>query len=83
MRAKLKKFQRCFSRYKKRGLKGDVVIRFTVRANGTVRNVKIRKTTLKHKRVERCMVSVGKTLKFPGEVGRATTRVFYPFRFGN
>ncbi len=81
MRAKAAKFRRCYRRYRKPKLKGEVVMRFTIRKNGTVRNVKIRKTTLKHKRVEACIVAVGKTLKFPSAPG--STRVFYPFRFGN
>jgi TonB family protein len=78
MRRMQRQFQRCYARAKTRR-KGDVVIRFTIRTNGTVRNVQVRKTTLNHKGVERCLVSVGKTLRFPTASG--TTRVFYPFRF--
>jgi|GEM_PF-4574535 len=79
MAKKARRFRRCYRRYRKPGLSGDVVMRFTVRKNGTVRNVKIRKSTLKHKRIERCIVAVGKTLRFPTSYG--TTRVFYPFSF--
>ncbi len=77
------RFSDCYDRVarKKPGLEGHVVMRFTIRDNGTVRNVKIRETTLKNKQVEACIVKVGESLRFPGEKGRAKTRVFYPFVF--
>ena len=62
-------------------LAGRVVLRFTIRDNGTVRNVKIRETTLASSKVESCIVEVGKQLRFPGEKGRKKTRVIYPFEF--
>ncbi len=83
MRQRAPHFTRCYDRVarRKRTLAGNVMLRFTVRANGTVRNVKIRETTLRNAKVESCMVRVGKTLRFPGEAGRAATKVWYPFSF--
>jgi len=77
------RFSACYDKVarKKRDLKGHVVLRFTIRDDGTVRNVKIRETTLENKQVESCIVKVGESLRFPGEKGRAKTRVFYPFVF--
>lgn len=83
MNARQRAFERCYTRYARTTrLTGEVVIRFTIRPNGTVRNVKVRKTTLRHKGVEACLVSTGKTLRFSAMSGTETTRVFYPFRFG-
>lgn len=62
-------------------LAGDVVLRYTVRADGTTRNVKIKHTTLNDAATEACIVGVGEKLRFPAEPGRGETRVVYPFRF--
>ena len=77
------RFSACYDEVarEKPDLKGHVVLRFTIRDNGTVRNVAIRESTLNDKKVEACIVKVGESLRFPGEKGRAKTRVFYPFVF--
>ncbi len=77
------KFSACYDRVarKQSGLAGKVVLRFTVRGDGTVRNSKIRETTLNNKAVEDCVAEVGSKLRFPAEAGRAETKVFYPFAF--
>lgn len=75
------RFAACYRKRKQKGARGYVMIRFTIRANGTVRNVKVRKSTLGEARVEACVVKVGTTLRFPGEQGRDETRVFYPISF--
>ena len=79
------RFSACYTKQarRNRALAGRVVLRFTVRDDGTVRNVKIRETTLNNAKVERCMVKVGESLRFPGEPGRAATRVWYPFAFSS
>jgi TonB family protein len=76
-------FSACYDKQARKDpkLAGRVVMRFTIRDNGTVRNVKIRKTTLGNSKVEGCIVAVGKKLRFPGEKGRKKTRVIYPFEF--
>jgi TonB family protein len=74
-------FNRCYAKQakQKRALAGTVILRFTIRANGTVRNVKIKETTLNHAKVEQCIVEAGTKLRFPEAAGE--TRVFYPFAF--
>ena len=75
------KFNQCYARElrKNRSLAGKVVLRFTIREDGTVRNVKIKETELNNKKVENCVVKVGQGLRFPAASG--STRVFYPFLF--
>jgi TonB family protein len=75
------RFARCYRKRSDKNARGYVMIRFTIRADGTVRNVKVRKSTLGDQRVEACVVGVGKDLRFPGETGREETRVFYPISF--
>lgn len=85
MRKRKADFSACYDAQARRDrtLAGRVVLRFTVRGNGRVSNVKVRETTLNNAKVERCMVKVGETLTFPAEAGRAPTRVFYPFAFSS
>ena len=77
------RFSACYDKVarKQPDLAGYVVVRFTIRDDGTVRNVKIRETTLNNSKVEKCIVKVGESLRFPGKKGRDKTRVFYPFVF--
>lgn len=83
MNANRAKFSACYDRVarKQRGLAGRVLLRFTIRGDGTVRNVQIKETTLGSPAVEACIVSVGKQLTFPAETGRDVTKVWYPFAF--
>ena len=60
---------------------GAVVLRYTVRADGKPYNVKIKRSTLDDAAVEKCMVGVGKKLRFPARTGRKPTKVVYPFRY--
>jgi TonB family protein len=75
------RFARCYRKRSKKDARGYVMIRFTIRADGTVRNVKVRESTLDDAKVEGCVVGAGKDLRFPGEQGRDETRVFYPISF--
>ena len=73
--------------YKKRAkkkptLSGTVVLRFTIRPAGTVRNVKVRETSLADSVVEDCLVKVAATLDFGAHASTEVTKVFYPFNFG-
>ena len=76
-------FSACYDKVvrKNPSLAGRVVLRFTIRGDGSVRNVKVRETSLNHAGVENCIVRVGKKLRFPGESGRDVTKVWYPFVF--
>jgi TonB family protein len=77
------KFSACYDAQAKKepSLAGDVVLRYTVRADGKPYNVKIKRSTLDNAAVEKCMVRVGKKLRFPARAGRKPTKVIYPFRF--
>ncbi len=77
------RFSACYdAQAKKRpDLAGRVVLRFTVRDNGTVRNVKIKQSTLGDRKVEQCIVKVGESLSFTPRPGKGKTRVIYPFEF--
>ncbi|HUH00822.1 MAG TPA: AgmX/PglI C-terminal domain-containing protein, partial [Kofleriaceae bacterium] len=77
------KLTACYDRVArtKKGLAGVVWLRFTIRDDGTTRNVAIKESTLGNAAVETCLVKAGQGLRFPGEKGRAKTRVFYPLSF--
>lgn len=77
------KMTACYDRVArtKKGLAGVVWLRFTIRDDGTTRNVAIKESTLRNDAVEGCLVKVGQSLRFPSEKGRAKTRVFYPVSF--
>jgi TonB family protein len=83
MNAKMGKFGACYKKRakKKKNLSGSVVLRFTIRPAGTVRNVKVRETTLDDSVVEKCLVKVAKTLDFGAHDSSEVTKVFYPFNF--
>jgi hypothetical protein len=55
--------------------KGKVVTRFTIRPDGTTKNVVI-KESIHDKGIEACLVGVFKSLKFP--TGEGETKVSYP-----
>jgi TonB family protein len=77
------RFAACYDQHARREpkLAGRVVLRYTIRGDGTVHNVQIKESTLHHEKVEACVVGVGQSLRFPGEPGRDKTRVVYPFEF--
>jgi outer membrane biosynthesis protein TonB len=60
---------------KKGSGKGKVVTRFTIRPDGTTKNVVI-KESINDKGIEDCLVGVFKSLKFP--TGEGETKVSYP-----
>jgi outer membrane biosynthesis protein TonB len=58
--------------------KGKVVTRFTIRPDGTTKNVVV-KESINDKAIEDCLVGVFKSLKFPA--GEGETKVAYPVGF--
>jgi outer membrane biosynthesis protein TonB len=58
--------------------KGKVVTRFTIRPDGTTKNVVI-KESINDKGIEDCLIGVFKSLKFP--TGEGETKVAYPVGF--
>lgn len=63
-------------------LAGRVVVRFLVRADGTVEEASISDTTMHDALVEQCLVAIVMTLRFPPRVrGSTPVGVAYPFVF--
>jgi hypothetical protein len=60
---------------------GKVVVRFTVRADGTVKNTAIKESNLDDKTLETCIVNVAKKLAFPTSEGE--TKLVLPLMFSN
>jgi hypothetical protein len=58
--------------------RGTVVTRFTIRPDGTTKNVVI-KEAIGDKGIEACLVGVFKSLTFPA--GDAETKVQYPAKY--
>lgn len=62
------------------GLKGKIVVRFTVRANGRVTGAKVIQSTMGNAKVERCIVQVIRRFKFD-VVGREKGNLTYEYPF--
>jgi len=60
---------------------GKVVLRFLVGGDGTPADVLIIATELGNYDVERCLVEVGRKVKFPPPLGRKATTFEYPVEF--
>lgn len=63
----------------KKGLKGKIVVAWTVMEDGTVADAKITETTMKNENVENCMIQNINKWKFPVTGTKAS--VDYPFEF--
>jgi TonB family protein len=80
----LPSLQRCYERMTTTGdpsalTPGRIVVEVHVRANGTVRKVKVRRSDYRNTQFERCVVRVASRLHFPAP-GQAASFV-YPFHF--
>lgn len=76
------KIKRCYvKRVLKKGKKltGTLIVKFRINKRGKTRRVKVRKGTIKHRRLQRCVRRVFRKARF----GRSkkTTKVSYPLRF--
>ncbi|MBC8131694.1 MAG: energy transducer TonB [Deltaproteobacteria bacterium] len=60
---------------------GKVNLRFIVDGNGTPRDVLVVSTDLGNYEVERCLVDLGRQIKFPPPSGRKATTFEYPVEF--
>jgi len=66
------------------GLKGKIVVRFTVRPNGRVTGVKVIQSTMGNKKVERCITGVIRRFKFePVGKDKGNLTYEYPFIFSH
>lgn len=60
---------------------GTVTLRFLVRGDGTPTDVHVISTELGNYEVERCLVELGRDIKFPPPQGRKATSFEYPVEF--
>jgi TonB family protein len=60
---------------------GTVTLRFAVQGDGTTEDVLVIGTDLGNYEVERCLVGVGRTVKFPAPNGNKATTFEYPVEF--
>ncbi len=77
-------FMRCYQRELQRNpeLKGKVVVRFVVGADGSVPHAHLRATSLENNVVESCVVDEVSRTRFPRPDGDGSVVVSYPFNFG-
>ena len=73
---------RCYEKRlaQKPGLAGKVSFEWTVKTNGSVRNVREQSSTLNDATVSKCVIGVIKTMKFPRPKGGEVI-IVYPFFF--
>ncbi len=64
-------------------LSGKVVLRFMVNGEGRPQDVLVVATDLGNYDVERCLVDVGRRVKFPAPSGHKATTFEYPVEFGS
>ena len=76
-------FMRCYQRELQRNpaLKGKVVARFVVGADGSVTHAHLRATSLENRVVEDCVVDEVRRTRFPRPEGNGSVIVSYPFNF--
>jgi len=76
------KVRKCYERRvlkKGKNLAGTLIVKFRINKRGKTRGVKVRKGTIKHRRLQKCVRRVFRRARF----GRSkkTTKVSYPLRF--
>jgi TonB family protein len=74
-------FRACYKKEQKKqkALAGTVTVRFTVRPDGTVKNVKVKESTLASPPVETCLLGVAGQLRYG--TAAEETKVVFPFVF--
>lgn len=60
---------------------GKVLVRFQIRADGSVTEAEVRSTSLRDPVTEACLVDRVKAVKFPPLDGGEMAMVMYPFQF--
>ncbi|HHO52141.1 MAG TPA: AgmX/PglI C-terminal domain-containing protein [Deltaproteobacteria bacterium] len=79
----LSQIQYCYQRelVKEPGLKGKIVIKFTVTSDGTVDSASLEDSTMDNVSVEQCIVRQFMRMQFPEPRGGGIVIVSYPFLF--
>lgn len=65
------------------GLKGRIVVKFTIAGDGSVSNAAIKSTSMNSSAVENCIIGRFKKFKFPEPKGGGVVIVQYPFTFSS
>jgi TonB family protein len=76
------KVKKCYQKEvikKGKKLEGTLIVKFTIHRRGKTRGVKVRKGTISHRRLERCVRNVFRRARFPRS--KKNTQVSYPLRF--
>jgi TonB family protein len=83
MSAHMDDVRACYRRagHAQRYAEGKVTLRFSVSGNGTPSDVLVVATDLGNYDVERCLVEVGRRIKFPPPDGKKATTFEYPVEF--
>jgi hypothetical protein len=81
IRANAGKIRMCYQRVLNDhpNLNGKVIVHFKINKDGLVHGARIQSTTLKHSKVENCILGEIRLLKFPSSETEST--VNYPFIF--
>jgi len=85
VKAHRKEARECYEKALKQipGLKGDVVIHFTLKPNGQVKHAELneQRSTIREASVSSCVIDVIQKIEFPKSSKGLETDVNYPFNF--
>ena len=78
-----KEIQACYEKelIKKTGISGQLIVNWVITPRGTVEQIKIKESTLNNKNVEKCIVDVLKSWKYPTPKDGGSVSVEFPFIF--
>ena len=77
VKANIQSIQDCIA---KTGLGGNVVIKLTIRKDGTVKSISILSSNLKNKSASRCIAKPAKTWQFPAAAQETSATVMLTVR---
>jgi len=85
IRKNMNQIRYCYQREltKNPGLKGKIIVKFTIAADGSVSKAGIKTSSMGSKAVEGCITSRFKRFKFPQPKGGGVVIVSYPFIFSS
>ena len=85
IKANLEKVTTCYQKelLNSPDLKGNIVVKFVIGADGSVSKTKIKSSSLKSEAVETCILEQFKTFIFPKPSGGGIVIVAYPFAFSS
>lgn len=77
------RFLYCYERelIRNKSIIGMVSVFFQIEANGRIKRAALKKSKMKNKRVEKCLVRRFKLMRFPAPVGGSIVHVVYPLHF--